>query len=105
MSLLAVLKAEAAKVGLKVVDWISQNASVLGPLAAGIGIVAGAFLALNVVMALNPFMLIVIAIGALVGGLIWAYQNVSWFRGGVNAAFNAIGAVGRWLFSPKVMNK
>ena len=93
------IMSKAAEVGLKVVDWISQNASVLGPLAAGIGIVAGAFLALNAVMAINPFMLIVIAIGALVGGLIWAYQNVSWFRDGVNAAFSAIGAAGRWLWN------
>ena len=90
---------KAAEIGLKVVDWIQQNADWLGPLAMGIGLVAAEFLILNAVMAVNPFMLIVIAIGALVGGLIWAYQNVSWFRDGVDAAFNAIGAVGRWLWN------
>jgi len=88
-----------AEVGLQVVDWISQNVSWLGPLAAGIGIVAGAFLLLNAVMAINPFVLIGVAIGALIGALIYAYQNVSWFRDGVNAAFNAIGAVARWLWN------
>jgi hypothetical protein len=83
----------------KLVDWVGQNTATLGPLATGLGIAAAAFMALNLVMAANPIGLIVIAIGALVGGLIWAYQNVSWFRDGVDAAFQAIGAVGRWLWN------
>ena len=90
---------QAAAIGLQMVDWISQNANWLGPLAAGIGIAAGAMLLLNAAMAANPIGLVVIAIGALIGGLIWAYQNVEWFRNGVNTAFQAIGAVGRWLWN------
>lgn len=54
---------------------------------------------LNVVMSANPIALIVIAIAALVAGVILAYNNVEWFRDGVNAAFNAIGAAGRWLWN------
>lgn len=90
---------KAAEVGLQLVDWISQNVSWLGPLAAGLGVAAGAFMILNAAMAANPIGLVVIAIGALIGGLIYAYQNVKWFRDGVNAAFSAIGAVARWLWN------
>ena len=67
---------QATTIGLQMVNWISQNASWLGPLATGIALVTGAILLMNAAMALNPIGLIVIAIGALVGGLIWAYQNV-----------------------------
>lgn len=88
-----------ADAGLKLVDWISQNVNWLGPLAAGLGVAAAAFAVLNVVMMANPILLIVAAIGALVGGLIWAYQNVDWFREGVDAAFKAIGDIARWLWN------
>lgn len=83
----------------QLVDWISQNVSWLGPLATGLAVVAGAFAILNAVMALNPFVLVVVAIGALVAGLIWCYQNVEGFRNDVNRAFEAIGAVARWLWN------
>lgn len=88
------------------VQWISENVSWLGPLAAGLGIVAGAWALVNGAMALtnalaaaNPFGLVVIAIGLLIGGLIWAYNNVGWFRDGVNTAFSAIGNAARWLWN------
>lgn len=83
----------------KLVGWIEQNASWLGPLAAGIGITTAAFALLNAVMSLNPFGIIVVAIGALVGGLIWAYQNVEWFREGVNAAFKVITDIVKWFWN------
>ncbi len=53
--------------------------------------------AFNVVMGMNPIGLIVIAIAALVAGIIWAYKNVSWFRDGVQSAFGAIAAAGQWI--------
>ena len=90
---------QATTIGLQMVNWILQNASWLGPLATGIALVTGAILLMNAAMALNPIGLIVIAIGALVGGLIWAYQNVEGFRAGVDTAFAAIGAAGRWLWN------
>ena len=88
--------ADGAKV---LVDWISQNASWLGPLAAGLGIAAGAMMLLNVAMTANPIGIIVVAIGALVGALIYAYQNSETFRTVVDTAFRAIGAAGRWLWN------
>lgn len=46
--------------------------------------------ALNVVMDANPIAIIVIAIGALVAGIVLAYNKCEWFRNGVNA-------IGEWL--------
>lgn len=56
----------------------------------------------NAAMAANPIGLIVIAVIALVAGLIWAYKNVDWFRNAVNAVWKAIvgyvqWAVGMWM--------
>lgn len=93
------IMAQATALGLQVVNWISQNVSWLGPLATGLAVVGGAFAILNAVMALNPFVLVVVAIGALVAGLIWCYQNIEGFRNDVNRAFEAIGAVARWLWN------
>lgn len=47
---------------------------------------------LNVVMAANPFGLVVLAIAALVAGFVWAYNNVQWFHDGVIAFFGGLGA-------------
>lgn len=45
---------------------------------------------LNVVMSLNPVMLVVIALVALAAALIWAYQNVDWFRAMVDQAWMSL---------------
>ena len=45
---------------------------------------------LNAVMSANPIMLVVIAIAALVGGLVYAYKNVEGFRKVVDNAFKII---------------
>ncbi|MFE3409448.1 phage tail tape measure protein [Streptomyces mirabilis] len=49
--------------------------------------------ALNAVMALNPFVLVAIAIAALVAGIVVAYQKSDSFRAIVQAAFNGIKTV------------
>lgn len=86
--------------------WVVKNQSWLGYLAKALGIVAGvlgivtvAMWLLNAAMSANPIGLVVIAIAALVAGLMWAYDNVGWFRTGVNNAFTAIGAIFRWLWN------
>lgn len=86
-------------------QWISDNRGLLAALAKGIGIVVGLFTlwtvaqwALNAAMAANPVSLIVIAIAALVAGLVWAYDNVDWFRTMVDASFKVIGAAATWLW-------
>ncbi|MGG1600580.1 phage tail tape measure protein [Paenibacillus naphthalenovorans] len=46
--------------------------------------------ALNAAMSANPIGLIVIAIAALVAGVVWAYNRFEWFRNGVQFVFNMI---------------
>ena len=62
---------------------------------------AGAQWLLNTAMKANPIGLVVTALGALVGGLIYAYQNSETFRNVVNGAFtvirNVVGAVVDWF--------
>lgn len=41
----------------------------------------------SLLAAAAPFIAIGLAIAALVAGLVWAYENVEWFREGVDAAF------------------
>lgn len=55
--------------------------------------------AFNAVAAMNPITLIIIAIAALVAAVIWAYNNVGWFRDLVQGAFAAIGAVASWVWT------
>lgn len=77
-----VAKAFAGFAGL-----VKRNKTVFQVLAVVLGIVAGAVLALNVamgalnaVMAANPVVLVVIAIAALVAGLVLAYKKSKTFR-------------------------
>lgn len=112
-----------------VVDWISQNsqtvlilAGVLGGLAVGILLVNGAMKAwaaaqavakgavvaftavqwlFNAAMAANPVALVVIALVALVAGVIIAYNKIGWFKDFVNASFKlmqeVVGNVANWI--------
>ena len=45
------------------------------------------------------FAVAVIAIAALVAGLVWAYNNVEWFRNGVNAFFRGVSDVAVEVFN------
>lgn len=60
---------------------------------------AAAQWALNAAMNANPIGLIVIALAALVGGLIYAYKHSETFRSIVQTAFKAVAAVGKWLWN------
>lgn len=110
-----------SEIGLKVVDWISQNTTTVGVLVGSFGALlaittavgfatkafgaiqtvwtvitkaaaAGQWL-LNAAMTANPIGLVVVAIAALVGGLILAYKHSETFRNIVNAAFSAVMSV------------
>lgn len=68
----------------------SRAAMIAGAVATGV--LTAAQTALNFVLAANPIGLVVIAIAALVGGLILAYKNSETFRNIVNAAWDAVKA-------------
>lgn len=76
------------------INFIADNAGTLTVIATAIGTVVVAVkaweiaqIALNFVLTANPIGIIVVAIGALVAGVIWAYQNVDWFRDLLDTVF------------------
>lgn len=105
-------------IGLKMVDWVSQNTTVVGVFVAAVGglaallytaslamrawvtiqkvwkavtiVSANVQWALNAALAANPIGLVVVAIGLLVAGLIIAYKKSETFRNIVNGAFRAV---------------
>lgn len=85
------------EIGLKVVDWIKQNITWLGPLVAGIGALVAiikiwtiAQAALNLVMALNPIGLVIVAIAALVAAFVVAWKKSETFRNVIKAVWQGI---------------
>ena len=52
---------------------------------------------LNGTMAVNPVVLIIYAIAALIAGLVIAYKKVDWFRNAVDAAFRWIKKAIAWF--------
>jgi phage-related protein len=81
---------QLADIGLKVVGWIQDNIAVVGPLVAAIAAVVAVQWAWNAAMAANPIGLIIIAIAALVAGVIYAYKNFETFRNIIDTAWDVI---------------
>lgn len=59
-------------------------------IVSGVKAVQGVFSALKATMAANPFIATIVVISALVAAFIWAYQNIEWFRNGVNAFMGGV---------------
>lgn len=85
-------------------NFLSQNVGWLAPLAAGILAIVAAVkiwnvvqLVLNSTLLANPIFQVVAAITALVAGLIWAYNNVGWFKDAVDAMAHAVVASFNWI--------
>ncbi len=66
--------------------------------AAATTVAGAAFWRLNAAMAANPIGLVVVAIAALVAGLIYAYRNSETFRRIVDGALRAVGVAFEWLW-------
>lgn len=62
----------------------------VGKVSKAVEILSGAFTKLYGFLLANPFVFVIAGIAALVAGFIWAYNNVEWFRNGVNASFTFI---------------
>ena len=67
--------------------------------AAADWLLSAAQTVLNAVMSLNPIVLVVLALVALAAALIWAYQNVDWFREMVDNAWASIVTFGQQIYS------
>src|SRR5699024_56292 len=101
-----------------IIGWIRDNPGAVKAFAAAIGAVfaamaaytvvvkvqdainglKNAFKGLNAMMAANPVAIWAAAIAALVVGLIWAYNNVDWFRNAVQVAWDAITTAFTWAW-------
>src|SRR5699024_11273044 len=57
-----------------------------------------AFMGLNTIMSANPVAFWAAAIAALVVGIIWAWNNVDWFRDAVTTAWDAITTAFTWAW-------
>lgn len=78
--------------------WVAQKVALVAATIAEKAAAVGQWL-LNAAMAASPITLVVLAIAALVGALILAYNKIGWFRDLCNTAFKAIaGAVG-WVIN------
>lgn len=100
-------------VAQSVAKWIGENATFVKQLAVAVLAGVAAFkiittvvkvytavqAALNVVLSLNPIGLVIIAIAALVAGLVLAYQRSETFRRIVKGAFDAIGTAARFMWN------
>lgn len=73
--------------------------TIVGVLTGEITLAEAATMAWNAVLAMNPIILVVIALIALAAALIWAYQNVDWFRAMVDNAWASIVTFGQQLYS------
>lgn len=106
------LKANTVALGKNTVAWIREDvatkASAIGKgFAAGATrLLTGAQKGLNAAFKANPIMFIVTLLIALVGGLIYAYNHIGWFKDFVNSAWSfiqqIIGNVVNWFTSSAV---
>lgn len=77
--------------------WLVPVAGIILGLVAAIKAWEIAQAALNLVMSANPILLVVVAIAALIAGIILAYQNCEVFREIVDAAFRGIVIAFGWI--------
>lgn len=94
-----VIQAAAATLALlrQAAAWLGEKIALVASTIAEGAMTAAQWL-LNVALDANPIMLIVLAIAALIAGLVLAYQHVGWFRALVNGAFKLVGQVALWLW-------
>lgn len=81
-----------------VATFLQNNADVVGPLVIALGVLAAVVWVVNAAMAANPFVLVALAVAALVAAVIIAYQKCATFRAIAQAAFRAIAAAASWAW-------
>lgn len=83
---------------LGMIKWLKDLEIMTKLSAAADWLLAGAQAVLNAVMAMNPIVLVVLALVALAAALIWAYYNVDWFRQMVDGAWQALVQFGQYIY-------
>src|SRR5699024_9660485 len=101
-----------------IIGWLVENPGAVKAFAAAIGAVfaamaaytvvvkvqdaiddlKNAFKGLNTLMSANPVAFWVAALAALAVGLVWAYNNVDWFRNAVLVAWDWIATAATWTW-------
>ena len=81
--------AAALAAGRAALAYLAEKIQVLAQAAAA-RVAAAAQWLLDAAMDANPIALLVIAVAALIGGLVLAYTKVTWFRDMVNGAFKVV---------------
>ncbi len=84
---------------LGMIQWLSQLSIMTKLSAAANWLLSAAQWALDAAMSANPIVIVVLALIALAAALIWAYQNVDWFREMVDNAWASIVTFGQQLYS------
>lgn len=82
----------SAQLAIQAARCVAQKAVIVASTIATTAQTAAQW-ALNVAMSANPIAIVIIAITALVAAIVIAYNKCSWFREGVNNAFNTIKSV------------
>lgn len=85
----------AVKMLSPLVTLMAKGFKLLGPVIKG---ASKAFTVLNIAMRANPIGFIITLIAGLVAAVIWAWNNVDWFREGIITAWNAIRDAAMWLW-------
>jgi phage-related protein len=81
-----------------VIDFIRNNKAVVATFVGVVITLTAAFAALNLVLAINPFTLLIIGIAAVAAGLVYAYKHSDQFRSAVgNLWNNVLKPFGAWL--------
>ncbi len=80
-----------------VLNWIKPLTPVLRVLLGLYGLWKLRQIALNIVMMANPIGLVITGIVALIGTIVYAYQKVGWFRGGILAIWETLKGFGNLI--------
>lgn len=80
-------------------DSVIAFVAVIGTAIAATKLWALAQAALNFVLTANPIGLIVVALAAFAAAVVWAYNNVEWFRDLVDTAWDVISTAVSWAWN------
>ena len=84
-------------VGVNGLIKLAETFGILGKVTSVIGSVGSALSSLWGIIIANPIILVVVAVAALILALIWAYNNVEWFREMVDNAWASIQGFAGWI--------